>query len=363
MGAFMAKCLPRSLRTKLLWGLLLLPLVLGLVYWLGLEKVGRFDEAGPSIAEVTPPVATPKVEPTITIIAGGDIMLGRYVEDRIKSNGPDWPFVNISKTISGADLALANLESPFLINGTRTPNGSLIIRGYPVGVTGLKDAGFDIVSLANNHITDMGLVGLTDTLSLLDGAGIGHAGAGSSSAAAHQAVIKDVKGVKIGILSYTYGTNFDKSGVFYAKADAVKAAKDIQALKAQVDLVIVMVHFGNEYQATESVQQVAFATACQAAGASLVLGGHPHVPQPIVANGSGLIAYSLGNLIFDQEPGANRDLSALVKITLTGNKLTRLELLPYKIEKLGQPKLIIDQTQKNQVYTLFNLPSGQLTFN
>jgi len=183
--------------------LLSLPIVFGVAYWINIEKAGKSDEAGPVAATTTPPEETLKEEPTITLIAGGDIMLGRYVESRLKKYGADWPFINISTVVGNADLALANLESPFLINGQQTPTDSLILRGYPDGATGLKNAGLDVVSLANNHITDMGLTGLEDTLNLLDKANIGYVGAGKSDEAAHQAVIKDVKGIKIGILSYT----------------------------------------------------------------------------------------------------------------------------------------------------------------
>jgi poly-gamma-glutamate synthesis protein (capsule biosynthesis protein) len=362
MGEFMAKCLPRSLLTKLLAGLISLPIIFGVAYWVNVEKAGKSDEAGPVTATVTPPEETAKEEPTITLIAGGDIMLGRYVEDRLKKYGADWPFINISKVVGDADLALANLESPFLINGQQTPTDSLILRGYPDGVTGLKNAGFDVVSLANNHITDMGLTGLENTLDLLDKTGINHVGAGKSDEAAHQAVIKDVKGIRIGILSYTYGTNFDRMGVFYAKADPTVAGQEVATLKSQVDLVIVMVHFGSEYQATQSARQTEFANACLAAGAQIIIGGHPHVPQPIVAGNNSLVFYSLGNLVFDQQPGNNRDQSALAKITLTGSKITKLELLPYKIEKLGQPNFYTNDSNKSKVYSLFGLSQGSLNF-
>src|SRR5690606_12711614 len=123
---------------------------------------------------------TPDPEP-ITLLFGGDIMLGRHVEVNMKRYGASWPLAKLADTMARADYTVANLESPFLTSGASTQSGSLVLRGYPEGIVNLTDAGIDLVSLANNHITDMGVEGLRETKSILDTAKIGYVGAGENA--------------------------------------------------------------------------------------------------------------------------------------------------------------------------------------
>lgn len=341
---------------------LLMSLVIGVALWSNIER------ALPDSTVTNPPNSQPVV-PTqeteedagFTVIIGGDVMFARYVETQINRHSGQWLTDEIKAVTSAADLTLVNLESPFLINGQQTADDSLILRAHPAGLNALTNAGIDGVSLANNHIPDMGLQGLNDTISLLDSAQIKHTGAGTSSESAQEPMSFTVGSTKIAVLSYTYGTNFDRTGVFYNLANSTQAAADIKKAKTNHDVVIVMPHFGTEYASQPSSAQTTFARACIDAGASVVAGAHPHIPQPIEQYNGGVIAYSLGNLVFDQEPASNKDRSALLKLTFKDNQLATLGLLPYQIYSLSQPKFVSGVTAK-QIFELFALPGGQLTF-
>lgn len=352
---------------------LIAALVVGLLVIVGVGlKLWFVSQSAPTVSSL-PTAVEPEPEPEIveatsfTVIAGGDVMLGRSVDRRIQSYGGEHPFAKIADVMSAADFTLANLESPFRVDAAATLNGSLVLRGNPDGVKGLLKAGIDYVSLANNHIPDMGKVGLDDTFKILKENAILYSGAGETEEATHLPSIIDVKGKKIGLLSYTYGVNFDRPGVFYATTDAEVAAADIAALKNRsepVDLIIVMAHFGSEYQPQASVAQKTFAHAVIDAGADVLIGHHPHVPQPVEQYGSGVIIYSLGNLVFDQEEVENRNFSALAKFSFSDKggeevMLDSLELLPYQIFDRNQPKLIENQSEKERIWKLFNLPSGK----
>lgn len=315
----------------------------------------------PTVIATETPTPTPKPSPlaTVALLFGGDIMLGRTVESRMHTYGDTWPLDSLASTLVSSDITAANLESPLRTDAPQTQSGSLVLRGYPPGLKGLTKAGIDLVTLANNHIPDMGLTGLKETEQRLDDANIAHVGAGESAAAAEKPVILERRGMKIGFLAYTYGVNFDSKGVYYNTATAPQVSAEVKALVPQVDAVVVFCHCGVEYHPLPNQMQQDVAHAAIDAGASLFIGAHPHVPEPFEQYKNGLIIYSLGNLVFDQDPGNNRDHSALAQVVLTGNKPTSLKLIPYHIFDRGQPRLITDTTEKQQVWNLFSLPTGQ----
>ncbi|HUD20831.1 MAG TPA: CapA family protein [Candidatus Saccharimonadales bacterium] len=344
----------------ILGAILVLGTLLGIRYYLSSKKPASIttETTTPTVTETNS--APAKKDPvTTTIIFGGDVMLGRNVEQGMLMNGSLWPFAQVASTMKAADFTIVNLESMFSSTHPTTQTGSLILRGYPDGVKGMVSAGIDGVSLANNHVADMGVSGLTETMQILDANNIKHAGAGLSSSDAAAPFILDKGGVKFGFLSFTYGSNLDKAGVYYQKTTD-DFATEIKDLKTKADVVIVLAHFGAEYQTKPIASQKTFARAAIDAGATLVIGAHPHIPEPVEKYGNGLIAYSLGNLVFDQTPEDNKDKSALLKVTFVDNKPTTAELLPYQIYSLGQPKLYTSATDKSAIYPLFGLTQATL---
>lgn len=348
---------------------------LGLVASVGFALKGRSEElvsAEVAVASPTPtltptpsptPISSPTPTPSTstenaTLIFGGDVMLGRTVEERMDSRGATWPFTAIAPTMKAADYTVVNLESPFKRDHATTSINSLVLRGDPQGVAGLTLAGVDLVSLANNHITDMGKTGLTETETILDEAKISHTGAGSSREAAEVPVITEISGLKVGFISAAYGVNFGSPGVYYNTASAEWVSEQVKALRTKTDAVVFLCHCGTEYASSANAMQKEVAHAAIDAGASLVIGHHPHVPQPVEAYKDGLIIYSLGNLVFDQLQSGNRNVSALAEVKFTGARVTSLKLIPYQIFEYGQPRLTTDTPAKQAVWNLFKLPTG-----
>jgi poly-gamma-glutamate synthesis protein (capsule biosynthesis protein) len=241
----------------------------------------------------------------MTMLAVGDIMLDRDVKKVGLQKGWEHIFSEVAPRLRQADLAFANLESPIgdkghFINMFQAP---------PEAMTGVASAGFDVVSLANNHALDYHHAGMFETMRLLEEHQIAWVGAGRNIHEARAPLIKEVKGVKIGFLAYTEmwfvharepisweGTE-DEPGVAPAQLDII--VEDIGKLRGDVDCVIVTMHWGKEYIHEPTSEQRRLARAAIDAGADLVLGHHPHVLQGIEFYRQGVIAYSLGNFVFD----------------------------------------------------------------
>ncbi|MEX2012705.1 MAG: CapA family protein [Patescibacteria group bacterium] len=306
-------------------------------YYLDWKQTSQPAPTQPSAKQDKQAVDAPE---KLILLFGGDVMLGREVERKIRQFDLSWPFEKISDITKQADLFVVNLESPLRTDADQTLSGSLILRGYPPAVEGLVSAGVDFVSLANNHIPDMRLAGLQETKKILKQNKIKFTGAGETAADANRPNVLEIEGVKIGFVSCTYGVNFDSTGVYYNVCSASRVSSQISAINKQVDLTVLLAHFGTEYAAAANSAQKAVAHAAVEAGADLVIGHHPHVPQPYEKYQGKYIFYSLGNLVFDQQPGAWRDRSALVEIKIEDKKVKSFKLLPYQIYSYGQPRFL-----------------------
>src|SRR5437773_9079522 len=302
--------------------------------------------ASPSATEATP---GPSVMPgqSIAIDAVGDISLARQLVDRMNANGPDYPYALVAPLID-ADIGFANLEGALTDGGRPWPKG-YNFRTPPPLAGGLARAHVNVVTLANNHTMDYGPYGLADTLRTLDADGVQHVGAGTDAAAAHASAMVEVRGVRVAFLGYV--ATPDESGGFSIRqwtagpgtpgialglTDAITA--DVTAAKRTADFVIVAVHAGDEYRRMPNATQRALADAALAAGADAYIGAHPHVVQPVEMRGHQLVAWSLGNFIFDLD---NVDLanipeprvSLILKLTLTkGQGVASFEAIPVTLD-------------------------------
>ena len=257
--------------------------------------------------------------PTFTLAFGGDVMLGRGVARAL--NG-DWPaaFAGIAERLADADLALANLES-LLTNEPQLADG-YDLRAMPAAVGALYSAGFDAVSLANNHALDAGKAGLAETLATLESAGI----AGVTSHAAGRLVSRIPPHPSLRYQLFA----FDDSTI---PLDVEAAARQVTGVASPAELVIISIHWGGEYQAAPSPRQRSIAEVLARAGADLVIGHGPHVLQPVERTGETLVAYSLGNLLFDQLYPDDSRWGAILRITLTTQGRMSFELLPTVTER------------------------------
>ena len=259
----------------------------------------------------------------------GDIMLSRHIgEIMAKHQDYNFPFQKIKADLTGADLMFGNLESP-ISDGGRSAGHLYSFRADPSAVIGLKDAGFNVLSVANNHAFDYGLEAFSDTLHNLKNAGLAYTGGGKNFQEAHQGAYQEINGIKVTILAYTdllpksEAASENKAG--FAYLDEAQMIKDIRAAKEKSDLVIVSFHWGREYETESNSRQKKIAAEAVKAGASLIIGHHPHVVQEIGEIDGVSVAYSLGNFIFDQNFSPETKKGKLLKVEVKNKKIVGLE--------------------------------------
>lgn len=276
----------------------------------------------------------------VCLIAVGDIMLSRYVDQKMQRlKDFQHPFAMTQDILRTADLVFGNLECP-ITPGRKINNLEMVFRADPAVAKALKEAGFTIMSLANNHTLNFGAKGLTDTLGFLKDAEIQTVGAGENAAAAYAPVYLERKGQKFAFLAYQftkYHTPEDNPGV--APMDLDKMVQSVQEAKSQADFVIVSMHAGNEYATNPNLMQVTFAHTAIDAGADLVLGHHPHVVQKIEEYNQKFIFYSLGNFVFDQNDRKARE-GLMAKIIFSAKEIKSLEALPVVIKGWTTPEIV-----------------------
>ena len=275
-------------------------------------------------------------------------MLGRIVGDRIQAQGPATVFSGVAATLAQADVLAGNLECVI------SDQGRPLLKSFnfraPVGaVQALSSAGFDVLSLANNHSMDFGIDGLADMLARLREAGLNSVGAGADAEAAQAPVILERNGVHVAFLAYvsvpvegrtgfdtrSWAAGVEKPGVAWGEPDTI--AKDVVAAKTLADVVVVLLHAGLETRFEVNTIQRTLAHAAVDAGASLVLGAHSHTLQPVERYKGGIIAYSLGNFVFDGFTTPS-NYSAIFTATLTPTGVESYQWVPVVIEN-GLPRL------------------------
>jgi poly-gamma-glutamate synthesis protein (capsule biosynthesis protein) len=239
-------------------------------------------------------------------------MLGREVHPTPES------FAYLEPHLSSADLVLANLESPLSDSPPETES-AYVLCAPPGNVQSLVDAGFDLLSIANNHIFDCGPQGMAETQATLSEAGLGFLGPGP------EPVYRTIHEVPLAFLA------FDATSDGFDIGSAVRAVRSARETSARV---VVSIHWGEEYQSGPSAAQKEIARQLADAGAALIWGHHPHVLQPSVWLGEGrtLVLYSLGNALFDQHGLESTRQSALVLVTLNAKGETKFKAIPFLID-------------------------------
>lgn len=259
--------------------------------------------------------------PGWTLVFAGDVMLGRGVAQALEGNW-EAAFIQVQPWLAKANLACANLESP-LTSGPQIRAG-YDLRAPPASIAALGAAGFDVLSLANNHALDAGQAGLAETITTLNAAGIaGVADQTAGRLASHQPPYPTIR-YHLFALDDTV-----------APLDIETTRQRVAAAKRQTDLVVVSIHWGGEYQAAPSPRQESIAQALAHAGAGLVVGHGPHVLQPVEWIEKTLVAYSLGNLLFDQPYPADCRWGAILRVTCCtyDGHIGAFELLPTVTEQ------------------------------
>ncbi|OCT11938.1 hypothetical protein A8709_29180 [Paenibacillus pectinilyticus] len=274
----------------------------------------------------------------------GDVIMASKVEDILKQKGYDYPYSNVKDFLTKPDFTIANLETPITTRGT-VQSKEYVYRSSPLALPPLKEAGVDIVNLANNHVMDYGSDGLLDTMSALDEIGIKRVGAGKDKTEAYQPVMVEKDGIKIAVFGFS---RVVPEGSWKAAAghpgvaetyDYKPPVEAIQKAKATADLVVVVAHWGVERDDNPDKYQKELAHRYIDAGADLVVGGHPHVMQGFEQYKGKWIAYSLGNFIFTTNDTPKTWETVIMEAACTKDKSCDIHLVPI-LTKSALPTLM-----------------------
>jgi len=263
-------------------------------------------------------------------------MPGGVYEDNLEKGLS--PFRNIGAFLKTADLAVANLEGPLSSRGTRLQGKKFTFRVPPSRVSLFKEAGIGVLALANNHILDFGPTALADTLYALDSGGLLHCGAGLDLAAARRPAVAEVKGVRIAFLAYsrTFPSKFwaGKRRPGTAFADTAWVRADVLEAKQSADAVVVLFHWGQEKSHELRDYQRVLAKIAAEAGAVLVVGSHPHIPQGVEKIGGCVVAYSIGDGVFGGAPKRSEG-SLVLRASFGREGLREAEFFPLETSNVA----------------------------
>ncbi len=277
----------------------------------------------------------PDVRHTTTLVFVGDLMIGRGVEQVMRERG-DWGFVfrPLAERLRRADLTFGNLECIVATSGVPTA-----FRADPDTIAALSFAGFDVVSVANNHTADGGHDAFVEMLAHLRAHGIDPVGVRADDDS-EAAVVRTSGPLRVGFLAYTFATadqSAPPGGPRVAVLDPARIARDVAAARASVDYLVVALHMGQSaVRSLPGQRQTAHAVID--AGADLVVGGHPHGPQELERYGHGFIVYSLGDFVFDH-PRISVD-GALLEVTLSAGRPSRIAYVRTRLNGAFQPEPI-----------------------
>lgn len=332
--------------TRLATTLITLAILVGIVFGVSDFGVSSFNTAQISdrrSVNVSPVVLKNK---EVTLIFVGDIMLSRSVGARIaKNNDPLFPFRFSRDFLHRGDITFGNLESVISDTG-RNVGSAYSFRADPFVLDGLVDAGFDVVSIANNHAFDWGRSAFSDSMSRLMQAGIRPVGGGASYDEANTVVVLERSGIRFGWYAYTNllpkTLNAKEAIPGLSEFDEQKITQRIQTDKKEknLDYTIVSMHWGNEYATEANTMQKKIAHELVDAGADIVIGHHPHVVQEVEWYKGKYIAYSLGNFVFDQYFSPDTMQGLVVHLTCDENGIMRAEHFSsvlnasYQVERL-----------------------------
>ena len=300
----------------------------------------------------------PKEDIHINMSVIGDIMCHNSQYKDAYDNGTDtydfsYVFTDVKQYVESADIAIGNLETTFAGKEKGYSNYPRFNTPEQLA-TGLKDFGIDVVATANNHCMDTNYEGLVSTINYLDQAGINHTGTNLSAETQNEILIKDVNGIKIAFLAFTYGTNGIPvpSNKQYSVnlIDRKLIIKQLNLAKEQnPDLICVSMHWGVEYQTKQNSEQEEWANYLFRNGADIILGSHPHVLQPMekktitLEDGTtkdGFVIYSLGNFMSGQTYENTRS-SVILNIEISKDaetektKIDKVDYVPIYMYRSG----------------------------
>lgn len=270
----------------------------------------------------------------LTLAAVGDVNLGDGPGAAIARFGAAYPWRSVGPTLRAADIAFGNLECAVSTRGQAQPK-QYTFRGLPSALAAARQAGgLDVVNLANNHAGDFGTFALLDTLRHARAAGIVPVGAGATEAAAYRPAVVERLGLRVAfvgfsvILPFEFRAVGDHPGTAWGFPERITSA--VRAAAREADVVVATFHWGTERDFRENAAQRSLARIALNAGATAVIGAHPHVLQPIRRPPGRLIAYSLGNFVFSAN-SAGTERTGILRLSLGAGRVLGYHVRPARI--------------------------------
>ena len=283
-----------------------------------------------------------------TLMAGGDVLM-----DRSELAGID-PFAKMVPALGTADIAFVNVEMAITTGGTPVQK-TFVFRAPPSAARTIANAGVDVVSLANNHARDFGAVGLTDTLEALEEFGVVAVGAGENDSEAYRHRILEVPdGPTVAFVAASqimpsgFGATAERAGIANASAQRERVLANVRVAASEADVVVVSVHWGIERDTCPSGVQRSFAADLLDAGATVVLGHHPHVLQPIETTDTQLVAYSLGNFVWHPRFGITGD-TGILQLDFEDENLVGWSFHPHLLDAAGAPAPVAEGSRHQRI--------------
>lgn len=274
------------------------------------------------------------------------------------------PLAEIESFLRQADLGIANLEGPLSATSCRRVGPeAAVFRGPPVAAAVVRRAGISLVHIANNHILQHGADAFRATIDVLEAEGISPVGLFDSDRI--KPVIKTVRDLVLGFLGFSFvAEKYFPGHNLYAELSLAAVLTEIAKLRAEVDVVVVSVHWGVEGSAVPDQRTIAAAHAMVAAGAAVVLGHHPHWFQPVERVGRALIAYSLGDFVFDLFWDRRSVESAILSVDMDSGGVLDYHLIPIRFDSDYRVRLqpeararrFLDEVSRNE-HLLTTLPT------
>jgi poly-gamma-glutamate capsule biosynthesis protein CapA/YwtB (metallophosphatase superfamily) len=305
------------------------------------QTPAKEQEAAPSEEEGST-VTNPSDDYNVSFAFVGDILLGGKVADLLSAQGYDYPYTEVKNLLQRPDLTVGNLETPVTENGD-PQDKKYVFRSSPQALPSLVEAGFDLVSLANNHVLDYGIQGLLETLDHMNKVNLPIVGAGRNDQEAYQPVYLKRNGQRIAFVGLSrvipepsWGASHQQPGVAVTY-NPERALQSIEKARGEADLVVVLVHWGIELDDTPEAYQVELAHQYIDSGADLVIGSHPHVLQGLESYKGKWIAYSLGNFIFTTSQHPTTWETVVLEVLCSRGGDCELKLIPV-MTKWAKPK-------------------------
>ena len=297
--------------------------------------------------------------PAITLAFAGDVHFAGRTAALLKD--PARAFGSISSVLRSADLTMLNLETAITRRGVPQPK-TYHFRTTPAAFTALRDAGVDLVTMANNHVLDFGQTGLADTLAAAKAARFPVVGIGVNAAAAWAPYVTTIRGTPIAIIGVSQvaelASSWVATGSRPGEANAVSLRRTLSAVRAARKLariVIVFMHWGTEGESCPDANQLSLAPRLAAAGASIIIGAHAHMLQGSGWLGRTFVAYGMANFLWWENSYSTA--TGVLKLTIQPHRPLAARFIPAVVSATGQPVVLTGAAAKRAAESYARLRS------